>query len=99
MASSASIRSLSGGESTRWPGGRQGRVGTQRRSNWTRSPVGVPLFSGIDPALSAARRLHATRLMTPFELAALAITAAAAVCDLRTGHIPNWLTLGSLLGA
>jgi len=37
--------------------------------------------------------------MTPFELAAVAITATAAVCDLRTGHIPNWLTLGSLLGA
>ncbi|HTU57304.1 MAG TPA: A24 family peptidase [Polyangiales bacterium] len=37
--------------------------------------------------------------MTPFELAAVVVTGVAAVCDLRTGHIPNWLTLGSLLGA
>lgn len=34
--------------------------------------------------------------MTPFELGALAIAAVAALYDLRTGHIPNWLTLGSL---
>jgi prepilin peptidase CpaA len=37
--------------------------------------------------------------MTPFDLAAVALTAVAAVCDLRTGHIPNWLTFGSLLSA
>lgn len=34
--------------------------------------------------------------MTSFELGALAIAAVAALYDLRTGHIPNWLTLGSL---
>ncbi|HET7538730.1 MAG TPA: A24 family peptidase [Polyangiaceae bacterium] len=37
--------------------------------------------------------------MTPFDIAALALTATAAGYDLRTGHIPNWLTFGSLLGA
>src|SRR5256885_6727756 len=26
---------------------------------------------------------------------ALAVTAVAAVADLKTGHIPNWLTLGA----
>ncbi len=38
-------------------------------------------------------------MITPFDFAALALTAIAAVYDLRTGHIPNWLTLGSLLAA
>jgi len=28
-------------------------------------------------------------------LAALAVTAVASIYDLRTGHIPNWLTLGA----
>jgi len=37
--------------------------------------------------------------MTPFDFAAVALTAIAAVYDLRTGHIPNWLTFGSLLAA
>jgi len=37
--------------------------------------------------------------MTPFDFAAIALTAIAAVYDLRTGHIPNWLTFGSLLAA
>jgi prepilin peptidase CpaA len=37
--------------------------------------------------------------MTPFDLAAVALTAIAAVYDLRTGHIPNWLTFGALVAA
>jgi len=37
--------------------------------------------------------------MTPFDVAAIALTAVAAIYDLRTGHIPNWLTFGSLLAA
>jgi prepilin peptidase CpaA len=37
--------------------------------------------------------------MTPFDFAAVALTAIAALYDLRTGHIPNWLTFGSLLAA
>jgi len=40
-----------------------------------------------------------TLSMTPFDFAAVALTAIAAVYDLRTGHIPNWLTFGSLLTA
>lgn len=31
-----------------------------------------------------------------FYLAALAVALVAAVLDARTGHIPNWLTLGTL---
>jgi prepilin peptidase CpaA len=31
-----------------------------------------------------------------FYLAALAVALVAAVVDARTGHIPNWLTLGAL---
>lgn len=34
--------------------------------------------------------------MLPFLVAATLVTAVAAVSDLRTGRIPNWLTLGSL---
>lgn len=37
--------------------------------------------------------------MTPFALAAVLVTALAAAYDLKTGHIPNWLTFGSLIGA
>ncbi len=33
---------------------------------------------------------------TAFQLAAVGVSAVAAIHDLRTGHIPNWLTLGSL---
>ena len=36
---------------------------------------------------------------TCFDFAAVLLTAIAAVYDLRTGHIPNWLTFGSLLSA
>src|SRR6188768_1300094 len=36
---------------------------------------------------------------TCFDFAAVLLTAIAAVYDLRTGHIPNWLTFGSLLAA
>ncbi len=34
--------------------------------------------------------------MISFLIAAVAVAAIAAVFDLRTGHIPNWLTLGGL---
>ena len=34
--------------------------------------------------------------MHPFFLAALVVTAIAAFTDWRTGHIPNWLTFGTL---
>jgi prepilin peptidase CpaA len=34
-----------------------------------------------------------------FLLAASALCAVGALCDLRTGQIPNWLTFGALLGA
>lgn len=34
--------------------------------------------------------------MTAFIVAAVCVAAVAAVYDLRTGHIPNWLTLGAL---
>jgi len=34
--------------------------------------------------------------MTGFLIVALVLTALAAVTDWRTGHIPNWLTLGAL---
>ncbi|HEY5955859.1 MAG TPA: A24 family peptidase [Polyangiaceae bacterium] len=37
--------------------------------------------------------------MTCFDFAALAVTAVAAACDVRSGHIPNRLTFGALLGA
>ncbi|HKO49131.1 MAG TPA: A24 family peptidase [Polyangiaceae bacterium] len=37
--------------------------------------------------------------MTPFDFAAVTLTAIAAGYDLRTGHIPNWLTFGSLIAA
>jgi prepilin peptidase CpaA len=30
---------------------------------------------------------------------ALAVSAVAAVIDFRTGHIPNWLTFGAMIGA
>lgn len=35
--------------------------------------------------------------MLPFLLAAVALSALAAVWDYRTGRIPNWLTLGGIL--
>jgi prepilin peptidase CpaA len=34
--------------------------------------------------------------MIAFLIAAVAVAGVAAIYDLRTGHIPNWLTLGSL---
>jgi prepilin peptidase CpaA len=37
--------------------------------------------------------------MIYFLVAAVVVTAIAAVYDLRTGHIPNWLTLGALAAA
>jgi prepilin peptidase CpaA len=37
--------------------------------------------------------------MNAFELAAIVVTALAAAYDLKTGHIPNWLTFGSLIAA
>lgn len=37
--------------------------------------------------------------MTLFDAAALAVTALAALWDIRTGRIPNRLTLGALAGA
>lgn len=36
---------------------------------------------------------------TSFDFAAVLLTAIAAAYDFRTGHIPNWLTFGSLLAA
>lgn len=35
-------------------------------------------------------------LPTILSAACVAVTAAAAVCDVRTGHIPDWLTLPAL---
>jgi len=37
--------------------------------------------------------------MTPLDFAAVLLTAVAAVYDLRTGQIPNWLTFGGSLAA
>ncbi|HSU41996.1 MAG TPA: A24 family peptidase [Polyangiaceae bacterium] len=34
--------------------------------------------------------------MLVFLLAAVVVSAIAAICDLRTGRIPNWLTFGTL---
>jgi prepilin peptidase CpaA len=35
--------------------------------------------------------------LLPFLSAAVAVALVAAISDLRTGHIPNWLTLGGML--
>jgi len=37
--------------------------------------------------------------VTPFLVAAVVVAALAAWTDWRTGHIPNWLTLGALAAA
>jgi prepilin peptidase CpaA len=38
-------------------------------------------------------------MLSYFLIAAVIVAGVAAITDARTGHIPNWLTLGALVGA
>jgi|GEM_PF-248791 len=73
----------------------------ERNSVPERRSVGIRLPFAAKNARELRGTLNAlaTLSMTPLDFAAVALTALAAVYDLRTGHIPNWLTFGGLLAA